>query len=201
MALNTGRRFEDEVYAVVERLVSSRQFLLSEPYVKIRRRAKYYSRDREAPIECDIAVEKYLRDPDAESWLHPALIVVIECKDYRGPVPVDDVEEFHAKLQQIGADNTKGILIAHEGAFQKSALRYAQSKGIGLAIILPDSQVHYILECRDPIGFYGPMAAQRVMAERIRALTGADYISEDGDRFFSLTGESSLPELVRSRLR
>jgi hypothetical protein len=36
---------------------------------------------------------------------------VFECKDYTGRVPVDDGEEFHAKLQQSGEDNTKGTFV------------------------------------------------------------------------------------------
>jgi hypothetical protein len=70
---------------------------------------------------------------------------VIECKDYRGSIPVDDVEEFHAKLQQIGADNTKGMIFTRTGVYQKSAISYARSKGICLARILPDEQVEYIV--------------------------------------------------------
>lgn len=31
--------------------------MLSEPYIKVRRNAKYYSKDRESHIICDISVE------------------------------------------------------------------------------------------------------------------------------------------------
>lgn len=168
--------------------------MLSEPYIKVRRNAKYYSKDRESHIICDISVEKYLEDPDTNTALRPAIIMVIECKDYSGPVPVDDVEEFHSKLQQIGADNTKGIMISHTGGFQRSALNYAHSKGIALARILPNEQVSYVYHYMYSFSFSSING--NGAAEIIQALTQKDYCSTEGERFYCLTGDNSLEGLM-----
>ena len=66
-------------------------------------------------ISTDISLELTL--PQAET---PAIIWVWECKNLQRKVSVDDVEEFDSKLQQIGANNTKGTLISRNG-FQTSA--------------------------------------------------------------------------------
>ena len=66
-------------------------------------------------------------------------------ENYAGAVPVDDVEEFHAKIQQIGEDNTKGTFVT-SGALQRGALAYAKSKGIGVIRLLPDDQLITVLE-------------------------------------------------------
>ena len=184
MRKSTGVSFEKEVFTIVRELVKKNNFLIGEPNVKVLKKPKYYSKDREALIECDISVEKYLGNPNKIKDLRPSIIVVIECKDYSRAIPVDDVEEFHAKLQQIGADNTKGIMITRNGYFQKSALAYGRSKGIALARILPDEQVHFMV-----YRGYGPEESN------FSALTKADYESS-GRSFFSLEDVNSLPDLL-----
>lgn len=142
---NTGIQFEDEVYTLIKEDINHYDFLVSMPNVEIHKHKKYYSKDREAYIIADISIEKYMNNDYQERGDPPSIIIVIECKDYKGSIPVDDVEEFHAKLQQIGADNTKGMIFTRAGAYQKSAISYARSKGISLARILPDEQVKYIV--------------------------------------------------------
>lgn len=198
MLKNTGIPFEDVVFNIIERQIKSNDFLLSHPNVRIRRNAKYYSRDREAQIECEISVEKYLANPD--ECKKPSIIVVIECKDYSNSVPVNDVEEFHAKLQQIGADNTKGIMITRNGSFQKSALSYANAKGIALARILPDNQVHYIMHMMTGDLLSKQLSSLNATRIIFRALTESNYHSEHGESFFSLTGAPSLEKLICSFL-
>ena len=197
MTKNTGARLESEVYDAVDKLIKSNDFLVSEPNVKVRKKPKYYSKDRHALIEFDVSVEKYLADPDKIKDLHPSMIIVLECKDYNRAIPVDDIEEFHAKLQQIGADNTKGIMITRTGGFQKSALMYSKAKGITLARILPEDQIHYILYCRNRFGLYDP---HRTVLQSFKALTEITYIS-DGECFFSSEGEGSLKELIYNILQ
>lgn len=184
----TGKPFENEVFTLIKHLVKKNQFLIGEPNLKVLKRPKYYSKDREASIECDISIEKYFADYNRAKDLRPSIIVVIECKDYSGAIPVDDVEEFHAKLQQIGADNTKGIIITRNGYFQKSALTYGESKGIALARILPKEQIHFIL-----YSGYGPLESN------FSALTKANYESS-GRSFFSSNQASSLKDLLSMAL-
>ncbi|WP_050698015.1 restriction endonuclease [Anaeromassilibacillus senegalensis] len=192
---NTGKLFEDLVYNIVVSQVNKGQFLLSDPNVRVCRNAKYYSKDREANIECEISVEKYLIDPSTNTDVRPSIIVIIECKDYSGPIPVSDVEEFHAKLQQIGADNTKGIIIIRSGYYQKSALKYALSKGITLARIMPENQVSYILYRR------ANSFSNVLGASMFRALTEPGFCSDDGEEFFSLSGEKCLCSLIDNLIK
>jgi hypothetical protein len=103
---------------------------------RIFRKKPYHSRDRQANITTDISIEAYL--PNREL---PTLVWVFECKDYSGNVPVDDIEEFHSKLQQIGEDNTKGTFVT-SGALQKSARTYAESKKIGVVRLLAIGPAH-----------------------------------------------------------
>lgn len=62
---------------------------------------------------------------------------MIECKDYSKPVPVDDVEEFSAKLSQCFGKNVKGLIIS-SNTLQKGALKLALSHGIGVGRIIED---------------------------------------------------------------
>lgn len=189
---NTGAAFEEEVYKLISEIVNKNEFMVSNPNVRIRKKPRYYSKDRDAEIEFDVSVEKYLGNPDKNKDIKPSIIIVIECKDYSSNIPVDDVEEFHAKLQQVGADNTKGMMITQKGFFQRSALNYAESKGIALARMLPDDQVHFVLAFR--ITNYEMLEIERIGNE-LRALTEKDYISYDKG-FFSLTGDYSLEKLI-----
>ncbi len=188
---NTGAAFEEEVYKLICEIVNKNEFMVSNPNVRIRKKPRYYSKDRDAEIEFDVSVEKYLGNPDENENMRPSIIVVIECKDYSSSIPVDDVEEFHAKLQQIGADNTKGMMITQKGCFQRSALNYAESKGIALARILPDDQVVFLLALIDN----KKLETEKIEIE-ISALTEKDYISYDKNYFFSSMGYYSLEELI-----
>ena len=66
-------------------------------------------------------------------------------KDYKGSVSVGKIEEFHAKLEQIGSDRTKGA-VAVRNEFQESCLEYAQSVGMMLVRILPPGTLHIICD-------------------------------------------------------
>jgi hypothetical protein len=150
----------------------------------------YYSSDRKRNIYFDVTIEMTL--PNAPN---PSIIWVWECKDYTSLVPVDDVEELHAKLEQIGADNTKGTIVTKVG-FQSSALEYAKSKKIGLARIVPHSQVEWIL--------YRPDQAQRARDRQSRddirrALTEAEYVPTNQSFYGLTTGFRTLPQLTLER--
>lgn len=200
MAKNTGIKFENEVYETVKKLVESNDFLISNPNVKIYKKKPYYSKDRDSNIICDVTVEKYMGNPDEEKELVPAIIVVIECKDYSSsnPIPVDDVEEFHAKLQQIGADNTKGIMITRNASFQQGALNYAKSKRIALARILPDNQVEYLMHMM--VNPFSNLLDLKRVQDIVGALTEKEFISYKGENFFSLTGDRTFESMITNLL-
>lgn len=203
MSKNTGASFEKKVYELISEIVKKNEFIVSFPNVRIRRKPRYYSKDREAEIEFDISVEKYLRNPDENENMKPSIIVIIECKDYSNSIPVDDVEEFHAKLQQIGADNTKGMMITQKGCFQRSALAYAESKGIALARVLPLDElslgeIDMVCYSIDPLYWIMMTEEERIKVEmerKIRPLIEKNYKSYF-EGFVSSTDDTKLEALI-----
>jgi hypothetical protein len=65
------------------------------------------------------------------------LLVLVECKCCAHSVPVDDVEEFHSKIDDVGAH--KGIIITTVG-FQSGALKAASGRRIALALLTKEAQ-------------------------------------------------------------
>lgn len=65
------------------------------------------------------------------------LLFLVECKCYGHSVPVDDVEEFHSKIDDIGAH--KGIMVTTVG-FQEGAVKTARGRGIALALLTIEHQ-------------------------------------------------------------
>jgi predicted helicase len=73
------------------------------------------------------------------------VLVLVECKNYKSKVPVDDVEEFHSKLDDIDAQ--KGILITTIG-FQSGAVKAAKCSRIALALLSKEPQpgeIRYVM--------------------------------------------------------
>ncbi len=134
-----GNAFEDRVFDAVRRELNEDQLGLSPSLAKPYKKKAYYSRDRDDEIIVDVSIEVWL--PGADRW---SMLWVCECKDYSGSIPVNDVEEFKAKLDQIAGANKKGVM-AVSGALQQSAVRYARANGIGVIRLLPDDQVHHVL--------------------------------------------------------
>jgi len=139
----------------------------------------YRSQNREKEIITDIAIEMFL--PKA---LKPSIIWVWECKDCHESIPVDDIEEFHARLEQIGADKTKGTIITSQGAFQKSSLDYARAKGIGVARLMPDDQLEWIL-----YQITYDMKVSHVNEQAVRVLSNVNYKSRN-QSFYGFTLDS-----------
>ena len=129
----------------IRRDLRKKRFGLIPECCKVFHQRAYFSRDRNATIIVDISIE--VSTPGADT---PFFIWVWESKNYSSALSVDHVEEFHAKLQQIGADKTKGTIVVR-GEIQKAALAYAASNGIGVAKFLPHDRVHFVSFCRpDP---------------------------------------------------
>ena len=106
----------------------------------VKRRPSYYSRDRERDIVFDASVEITMPGQDS-----PFIYWVIECKHYSHNVPVDDAEEFFAKLQQIGGANQKGTIVTKTG-FASGTVKYARSKGIGLWRYDADGEIVMVVQ-------------------------------------------------------
>ena len=126
MANSTTERgdvFETRVLGILHDMLESDDFPINPKFCKIFLKKPYYSSKRKSNIIIDISIECCL--PGEE----PFLFFIIECKDYNHPVPVDDIEEFYAKTQQITGLNVKAIFVT-TSTLQKGALNFAHSSGI-----------------------------------------------------------------------
>jgi hypothetical protein len=121
-----GASFELDVYQWLHGLWTKDQLPYRKALSSVHHKKPYPSRDRGGNIITDVSVEVY-RVAGAD----PMLIHVWECKDYGGKVGIADIEELHSKLEQIGADKTKGHMVT-TADYTKSVVNYARSKGIGL---------------------------------------------------------------------
>lgn len=134
-----GNAFEDSTYIALAKAIQDGSLGLIGSNCRLFKKKGYFSRDRDSEIVVDLSIELWL--PDATSW---SILWVCECKDYSDAIPVDDVEEFKAKLDQITGKNVKGLM-AVTGALQRGALNYAQANGIGVVRVLPESQMRWVL--------------------------------------------------------
>ena len=122
----TGAAFEEQIRNYFDEEILAGRFFAKPECCKVREKPKYHSRDRGGDITFDVSIEISL--PGATEF---SAVVLIECKNYTHPVPVDDVEEFFAKVQQVAAANAKAVL-ATTASFQSGAREFARSKGVGL---------------------------------------------------------------------
>lgn len=121
-----GSAFEDTIAELLESQIDDNRFWARQECCRVFRRKGYHSKDRQSEIVFDISIEVCL--PGEQSY---SVLVLVECKDYEGKIPVNDVEEFWAKVQQVTGANVKGVF-ASTTAFQEGALRFAASKGLGV---------------------------------------------------------------------
>ncbi len=148
-----GAAYEIEVADAVEAELAQGNFGLDPALAKVCRKPSYFSRDRRKDITFDVSVEIYRRGVSIPYW-----IWVWECKNYGHTVPVDDAEEFHAKLEQVGADRTKGSMITPIG-FDSGTIEYAKSKGIGLWRYIPQGSLVNLVEDRRSVSDSDILAA------------------------------------------
>lgn len=134
-----GDKLEQKIYNYFKKQIDENAFPYHKKYCKIYMQKGYYSKDREKNIKFDISIETYL--PGQATYSN---LTLIECKNYNHRVPVDDVEEFFAKIQQISPANTKGIL-ASSNSFQEGSFRFSKSKGIGLLRFYSPSELNWEL--------------------------------------------------------
>jgi hypothetical protein len=125
----TGAGFEMEVRDYVQASINAGECGIDPAAAVVRHKAEYWSDKREATIITDVSVELY-RPKQKNFWF----LWVIECKDLGKLVPVDDVEEFYAKMGQINAH--KGTMASRQG-FSKGCTTFAQKSGIGLFRLTP----------------------------------------------------------------
>ena len=134
-----GKEFEERVYEYFKYLVEKKYFGFDSQNIKIHKQYPAYSKDREANIIFDIAIECF-----TPNELSPFFTIFIECKNYEKNVPVDDIEEFSNKISQVNKHSAKGIVVTKKG-FQKSALKISQNRRLALWRIIEDYDHEIIL--------------------------------------------------------
>lgn len=172
-----GDRFEDKVFSSIKDLVDSGFLGLNPDCCRLYQKKGYYSKDRDSDIIVDISIEIWM--PGANKW---SMLWVCECKDYSKSVAVDDVEEFKAKLNQVAGVNVKGLFTT-SSAFQKGALNYSRSNGIGLLRLLPDDQIDFLLYQMTP-DMFDELERQR-RSEYKKALVTQNHRTE-GSGFYAI---------------
>jgi len=135
-----SEEYEDVVASLIKNEIRDGKQGFDPNASNVVQKPKYYSRDRERDITFDVSVE--LTRTNEES---PFLYWVIECKHYNHNVPVDDAEEFFAKLQQIGGANSKGTIVTKTG-FSTGTVAFCRSKGIGLWRYNPGGEIVYVVQ-------------------------------------------------------
>ncbi|HXD30546.1 MAG TPA: ImmA/IrrE family metallo-endopeptidase [Pyrinomonadaceae bacterium] len=134
-----GDELESQFFAVFKREIAQGRFFADKNRCKIFLKKGYYSRDRKKNIVFDIAIEIYI--PGQTTY---SMLVLIECKNYNHRVPVDDIEEFYSKLEQVAGANVKGIVVS-TNSFQEGSFTFAKSKGIGLIRYYPKRKIKWEL--------------------------------------------------------
>jgi Zn-dependent peptidase ImmA (M78 family) len=121
-----GIALENQIYEYFFNEIQAGRFWAKSECCRLKKKPRYHSRDRGGDITFDVSIEISL--PGANEF---STVVLIECKNYTHSVPVDDAEEFFAKVQQVAAANAKAVL-ASTASFQQGTREYARSKRIGL---------------------------------------------------------------------
>jgi RNA polymerase sigma factor (sigma-70 family) len=86
--------------------------------------AKNHGADVPADLSIEVGIAGHAPRP---------LLWIWECKHHLArPIDVEEVQLFHAKLQEIAGDNVRGTIVSR-GPFTKDALQYAQAHSIGTA--------------------------------------------------------------------
>jgi Zn-dependent peptidase ImmA (M78 family) len=142
-----GDVLEAKSFEIFGKMLKDERLYIRGKGSKISRKAKYFSKDREADITFDMAIETTM--PGEISY---SLLTLFECKNYGDSVQVGDVETFSDRVRQVGGH--KGIMITAT-PFQKSALAIARSRKVGIVRINSSNDIEWInhrLDEKDLIG-------------------------------------------------
>ncbi len=133
-----GDNFEIKSYGLIKNAIDEDKFGISPKYSKVFLKKGYYSNLRKKEIIFDLSIEIW--PPDAERY---SILYLIECKDYASKkVPVDDIEEFLFKVQQIANHGhyIKAAFIANN-SFQEGALEIAKNAGLMLLEVIEGNKL------------------------------------------------------------
>lgn len=140
-----GDKFEDKSYDLIVKAIKNGELGISESTAKVQKKVGYYSKDREKEIIFDLSIEIWPKN--AERY---TLLYLIECKSSPSGhnVPVDDVEEFNTKINQVAGGGVKGVMIT-DNKFQSGGLTFAKNKRMMLIEVDKDDNHSIILHRTD----------------------------------------------------
>jgi Zn-dependent peptidase ImmA (M78 family) len=127
--MNTVRKgdlFEEQAFKIIQSAIADKRLGLHSDCCRTFQKKPYYSSAREGNIIFDMSIEVW--PPDADRC---HLLYLIECKDYSGTVPVSDIEEFIAKMQQVAGYFVKGVFMT-TGDVQQGGLNLLKNKNMML---------------------------------------------------------------------
>lgn len=130
-----GDRFEKKSLEIIKKVIEEEQLGLLSEYIRIFQKKEYTSNLRQKKIKFDLTIEVW--PPGANRYV---LLYIIECKDYATRVPVNKIEDFHSKIQQVAGVNVKGIFISNS-PLQEGAYNIAES--VGMMVIQGESSDDY----------------------------------------------------------
>lgn len=134
-----GDAFEGKIYHYFRQQIEQNLFWARKECCQVFRQKGYYSNDRKGDIIFDVSIE--ITFPGEVKY---SVLILVECKDTNRRVPVDDIEEFWTKIQQVAGANVKGI-VASTNAFQEGAQNFAEAKGFALLRLFDNDSFKYVL--------------------------------------------------------
>ena len=170
-----GDTLEESILGLFQTEIEADRFFAKKDNCRIFRKKGYHSKDRAGEIIFDVSIEIYL--PDATDY---SILVLVECKNYTHSVPVNDAEEFFAKVEQVAAANAKAV-IASTSSFQSGTRAFAKSKGIGLLRYFEASHFKWELRRSPSASARATDADSALLVEE--GLSQEDFISEVFDLY------------------
>lgn len=169
-----GDKLEDKIFELFKDDISKGRFWAKKECCKIYKKKGYYSKDRKKNIIFDVSIEIFL--PSQKTY---SSLVLIECKNYNHKVPVDDVEEFFMKAQQISGGNIKTIVVS-TNAFQEGTFNFSESKGVGLLRYYDRRNLDWILT-RSPSSLVSSSYALNEWSTAYKGLHSDEFKSKHFD--------------------
>ncbi|WP_333676695.1 ImmA/IrrE family metallo-endopeptidase [Dyella sp.] len=173
--VEVGDSLESHVYDLLKREIESGRFYINKKCCRIYKKKGYYSSARKKKIIFDVSIE--VRMPGQRKY---SFLILIECKNYRGAVPVGEIEEFHAKLQQVAGSNVKGVF-ASSNSFQEGTRNFARSNGYGLMRCFKGDEFNWDLP-RSPSASLGFGLSSQIDVEK--GLSNESFKSHVFDLYF-----------------
>lgn len=180
-----GKEFELRMFGLLEAELRAGRLPYAAAHSRIFHQKAYFSQARQGDIAFDIAIEVGMPN------MTPSLHVLVECKKYSHAIPVDDVEEFHAKLQQVGGA-VKGIL-ASTAPLQRATEQYAKSKGIGYVRCFEETKLKWKLprDARPRTAFAAHEKINNALRTETCSSSHFEHVGVWGPKLFG-----SLPEFL-----